>query len=310
MITGATGGVGLALVKELLSAGYKVTVILRPNCRRALRLPKHDDLDTIECNLDQIDHLQEKHRFLGQYDIFFHLGWDYSREHNNVDKHMLNLGYTLNAINLAKEIGCSCFVGCGSQAEFGICNERIDESTPVHPETAYGIVKLCAGQLGQLYCNQLGMRFVWPRIISTYGPGDGEETILMYVIRQLLAGEEPELTMGEQIWDFLYFSDAAIALHLLAECENCTGIYCIGSGVSRPLKDYIEQTRDCIDRNLPLGFGKKPYAFRQVMSLNVDISKLKRDTGFIPQTDFLSGITKTINWCRTNADIISNGHGI
>lgn len=310
IITGATGEIGLALVSELLSQGKQVTVIVRPDSKRVARLPSNTSLQIVACELDGLSELIGRSGLSEHFDVFYHLGWDYSRDHNNVDKQILNVGYTLKAIDVAVQLGCSCFVGAGSQAEYGRRDGVIDEDTPCFPETAYGIAKLCAEQMGRLVCEQKGIRFVWPRIFSVYGPGDAESTMVISVIRQLLAGKIPALTKGEQMWDFLYTSDCAKALWLLGEKETCEGVYCIGSGMTKPLRNYIEELRDNIDPKLSLGFGEIPYSERQVMNLSVSIDKLVKDTGFQPEVKFAAGIRQTIQWCREHPQIEQTGYGM
>ena len=99
------------------------------------------------------------------------------------------------------------------------------------------------------------------------------------------------------MWDYLYCEDAANALLLLAGHGRDGGIYPIGSGIARPLREYIEIIRDEIDPDLPLGFGEVPYSDKQVMHLCADISDLQRDTGFEPEVGFREGIQNTIKYC-------------
>lgn len=310
IITGATGEIGLALVNELLTQNKNVTVIVRPNSKRTGRLPENKNLQIVKCELENLLEFSNSCKFSERFDVFYHLGWDYSRDHNNVDKQLLNVVYTLNAIKTAVHLGCSCFIGAGSQAEYGRRDGLIDEDTPCFPETAYGIAKLCAEQMSRLFCEQQGIRFVWPRIFSVYGPGDAESTMVISVIRQLLADKSPALTKGEQMWDFLYVSDCARALRLLGEKETCDGAYCIGSGISKPLRLYIEEIRDCINKKMPLVFGEVQYSKRQVMNLNVSIEKLTNATGFQPEITFPVGIRRTVQWCREHPQIQQTGYGV
>ena len=57
--------------------------------------------------------------------------------------------------------------------------------------------------------------------------------------------------------------------------------------------------RNQIDPEAALGLGDVPYGERQVMYLCADISELTEDTGFVPQTDFSTGIAATIEWVRS-----------
>jgi nucleoside-diphosphate-sugar epimerase len=209
-----------------------------------------------------------------------------------------NIQCTLDAVQLAQRLGCNTFIGAGSQAEYGRVEGRLDATTPTFPENGYGVAKLCAGQLSRIECEKRGMRHIWTRILSVYGPWDGESSMVTSTINKLLRGESPSLTPGEQQWDYLYSGDAARALLAAGERGVSGKVYCIGSGQARPLKEYIDIMRNQIDPTLPLGFGEVPYGEKQVMYLCGDISDLTRDTGFVPETDFETGISKTIDWLQ------------
>ena len=205
-----------------------------------------------------------------------------------------NVRCTLEAVRAAHALGCQVFVGAGSQAEYGRAQGVLKPDTLCFPENGYGIAKLCAGQMSRIECKKLGMEHIWVRVLSVYGPGDSDATMITSVIRQLLCGKKPSLTAGEQMWDYLYSGDAARAFRLIAEQGGDGKTYPLGSGCARPLRKYIEALRDAIDPTLPLGFGEIPYAPLQVMHLEADISTLQADTGFAPVTDFADGIRATI----------------
>ena len=82
----------------------------------------------------------------------------------------------------------------------------------------------------------------------------------------------------------------------LAFCGKDGGIYCLGSGNARPLREYIEVIKDKINPEAELGFGEIPYSSEQVMLLCADTQELERDTGFVPFVDFETGISRTIDW--------------
>ena len=163
----------------------------------------------------------------------------------------------------------------------------------------YGIAKLCAGRMSRIMCASLGIKHVWARILSVYGPYDNEVSMVISTLRKMINGEVAEFTPGEQIWDYLYSDDAAKALLAIALNGKDGGIYCLGSGNPAPLKDYIKKMRDAANLDCELGLGLRPYAENQVMYLCADIEKLTKDTGFIPKTTFEDGIAKTVSWVRS-----------
>ena len=113
-----------------------------------------------------------------------------------------------------------------------------------------------------------------------------------------MAGREPQLSGGDQVWDFVYLRDTAQALLALLEKGHDGEIYLIGSGKTRKLKDFLMEVRDAINPTLSLGLGKVPYGPGTVMHLGGNIAKIKKDTGWRPATPFEEGIRETIEWVR------------
>lgn len=175
-----------------------------------------------------------------------------------------------------------------------LAEKGIETYAVCHPENGYGIAKLCAEQMTGVMCTQKGIRHIWPRIISVYGPGDGSGTLISTIIRELKNDAVPKLTSGEQIWDYLYSEDAAEALFAMAVKGREGAKYVLGSGKARPLKEYMEMTRAAFDIKARIDIGAIPYPPYQTMHLEADISDLTRDTGWTPKTAFEDGIRKTI----------------
>lgn len=297
IITGATGAVGMALISELISRDFDILVLLREGSKRGDRIPAHTRIKRIFCSLDRLS------EFCGdgeKYDVFFHLAWEGTSGSARDDMRLQisNIRHTVDAASLAARLGCSVFVGAGSQAEYGRVFAALNSRTPAFPESGYGMAKLCAGQMSRGVCRGLGIRHVWARILSVYGPHDNENSLIPTVIKKLLCGEHVALTAGEQTWDYIYSKDAARALVALALEGRDGGAYCIGGGKARPLREYIEVIRDMIDAGAQLGFGDIPYAEGQVMYLKADIDELVRDTGYAPLTSFEEGIAQTISFYR------------
>ncbi len=302
IITGATGAIGMALVKELLEKNIEVLVIVRPGSSRVDRLPVHEYLRVLQCPLDALDTITREEN--GSFDSCFHLAWagTIGPQRDDLYLQLKNVQYTLDAVHLAHRLNCKVFIGSGSQAEYGRVEGKLTAKTPVAPETGYGIAKLCAGQMSRLECRKLGIRYEWTRILSIYGPYDGETTMITSGIRQMLRGKRPGFSKGEQQWDYLYSEDAACALYLIALKGRDGAVYPLGSGEARPLYEYIGTMREGIGKEAEAGIGDLPYREGQVMYLCADIKELTADTGFRPRISFEEGIRKTIAWCRSTED--------
>jgi nucleoside-diphosphate-sugar epimerase len=297
VITGATGMIGATLAGRLARNGIRVLAIVRPSSPKMRNIPRDPRIETLECPLDGLSGLARLNR---EADVFYHFAWDgaFGVTRNDGPLQNANIRHTLDAVQLAAAWGCHTFIGAGSQAEYGRVEGALSPCTPVNPETGYGIAKYAAGKLSAIEASRLGLRHMWTRILSVYGPGDNAYTMIMTAIGKLLRGEKPSFTAGDQMWDYLYSEDLAEAFHLLALLGRDRGVYCMGSGTARPLKEYICAVRDAVNPSLPLGLGDVPYADNQVMNLCADIGNLTEDTGFIPVTPFEKGIKETILWYK------------
>lgn len=298
ILTGATGAIGMALIGELIKNNVEMLILCREGSARNSNIPVHPLITLKHCSLEQMERLQNDTG--REYDVLYHFAWAGTMGNVRNDMYLQNenVKYTLDAVGVAERFGCRTFIGAGSQAEYGRVEGILQENTPVFPENGYGMAKLCAGQMSRVLCEQKGIRHIWTRILSIYGPYDNPNTMIMSTIGKLLQGEVPPLTRGEQKWDYLYSADAARAFFLLAQKGRSGRTYCIGSGEAHPLLTYIKQLRDCIDKKAALGIGDIPYGAKQVMYLCADISRLEEDTEFHPAYTFEEGIRATVEWYK------------
>ena len=297
IITGATGSIGSALIPYLVEQNVEVLVLAREGSARNERILKHPLVEIRYCALDELDTLENTSS--KTYDAFFHFAWDGTNGPARNDMYLQNrnVKYALDAVRAAERFGCSVFIGAGSQAEYGRVEGMLTPKTPTAPEMGYGIGKLCAGMMTRELAAQKGMRHVWVRILSIYGPNDGMQSMVMSTIKNLKDGVSPKFTKGEQLWDYLYSGDAAVALYRMAENGKDGSVYVLGSGEARPLATYIKEIRDVVAPDAELTFGEIPYGPKQVMHLQADTSDLERDLGWKPTWRFTDGIAEILkNW--------------
>lgn len=300
VITGPTGAVGMALIQNYIAHGCEVVALCHRGSSRNEHLPESPLLHLVETDLADFTEITASD--LPKCDIFYHLAWrgTTGAARNDMKLQTENIASAIAAVELAKRLGCHTFIGAGSQAEYGRVEGRLTPQTPAFPENGYGMAKLCAGQMSRLLCEEKGIRHIWVRILSVYGPYDGENSMVSSTIRKLLAGGHAAFTPGEQLWDYLYSGDAAEALRLLGEKGQDGAVYVLGSGHAVPLKECITKLYHTVQKQTgctgSIGIGELPYAKRQVMYLAADISRLTADTGFVPQTGFEEGIAKTAEY--------------
>ena len=296
IVTGATGMIGASMIEQMVKDDLKVTAIVRPNSAKRKNLIEHENINVVECDIESLSALREVLK--AEYDTFYHFAWDgtYGDSRNDTMLQERNVRNTLEAVELAHTLNCTVFVGAGSQAEFGFVEGELSDQIPKNPVTGYGIAKYAAGKLSAIMCEGYGMRQSWGRIVSTYGPRDNSYTMVMSSIIGMLKGERMSFTKGDQIWDYVYGGDCSRAFYLIGKYGKHGKAYTIGSGKSRPLKEYITAIRDTVAPSLEIGIGERDYYPNQVMKLTADISDLTADTGFDPEVSFEEGIKRTIEW--------------
>ena len=294
IITGATGALGTALVRELIENDIEVLVFCRKESKRNNNIPESPLVHKLYCDFEGLSIIQND---TGKdYDVFYHFAWagTINPYRNDMFLQNKNVKYALDAVDCAKRFGCKKFVGAGSQAEYGRFEGVLKPDTPCFPENGYGIAKLCAGQMTREYAHQKGLEHVWVRILSLYGPNDGAQSLVMSTINKLMNGEIPQFTKGEQMWDYLYSGDAARAFRLVGERGVDGTIYPLGSGIAKPIKEYIETIKDVVSPRTKLNYGDIPYSDKQVMYLQANISELQKDTGWMPKIGFEEGIQSVV----------------
>jgi nucleoside-diphosphate-sugar epimerase len=290
---------GVALIEECIKQDVRVFAIVRPHSRNISRLPSSSLISVVECDMHEYRKLPEMIR--EKVDVFYHFAWSVtdSKRNDDVVGQCQNIQTALEASQVSSCLGCKVFIGAGSQAEYGDTNELVFKpDTPENPNTPYGIAKYAAGKLSKIQCTKLGIRFVWARVFSVYGKFDRSSSMVNSSLALMLKGEKTSFTKGTQLWDYLHSEDAGRAFFLLGNSKKCEGTYCIGSGQSKPLYEYIVEMRNLVDPNLAIGIGEILYGNNPPRDLCADISSLTTDTGFFPSVSFKEGIQKLLRFMK------------
>ena len=310
IITGATSMLGTAVIREYLQRNKNATnvtdatdtviyAVVRPNSEKLHRLPQDERIKIVECEAGDYKHLL-KEKIHDTCDTFFHFAWDgtgANREKSTLNQ-AFNVVHTLAALTVAKQLDCKKFIGAGSQAEYGRLDlPSINEDSPAKPAIAYGIAKYAAGQLALIEAKKLDIDCFWVRVFSVYGQYDKPTSMISNAVNKMLKREKTSFTPALQRWDYLNCDDAGKAFYAIAEKAKGQGVYCLGSGKPRQLKEFIKSIRDIINPQTDtteLGIGDIPYRGNEVMNLCADISKIERDTGWKPSISFEDGIRQLV----------------
>lgn len=291
IVTGATGMVGMALIKECVIQGVRVTALVRKGSVHEKRLPESPLITVVYAGLDELDTVILPPE---EYDVFYHLAWSFTNkeDRNAPDKQARNIEYSINAVDLAHRCGCKKFIGAGSQAEYGAhTNDKTSPYDREQPTTAYGISKLAAGKLCAQAARARDMAFAWVRIFSLFGEYELDGTMIRTTLPKLIRGEECRFTSGKQRWDYLYSDDAGRAFFSLGEKPSGDKVYCLGSGEAKTIREYIECMKAVTESDSVLRFGIIEDG-NTGNGMCADIDSLVRDTGWMPEISFETGIRK------------------
>lgn len=293
MVTGATSFIGVNLIPLLLHSGYRVYGTVRKDTLKLTRLPSDINMRLITAEYDELPQVATS--ISDKIDIVYHLAWRGVRGAERDDDRLqeMNNRISTSLLRACVKLECKTFIDSGSQAEYGCHDGIVTEDSELHPETAYGYYKLRSFQELTDICAKHGVRYRHPRIFSLYGPGDYNGSMLTTMIRNILDGNHTRLTECSQFWDFLYVSDAARALLLLAETDCPDGAYNIAYGDIRRLRDFVEEVYAAIGTLDKPKYGEVPYPKGGSMSIQPDVTRLKA-LGWKPEITFAEGIKSVI----------------
>lgn len=301
-LTGSTGFVGSAVLRELTYRGHETTVLIRSTSKRLWRIEgsKARRVDGDLSNLASYEPALKS----SPPDVVMHLAWDgVGNADRNDPRQIRNIQSSTDLFLASTRAGVKHFIALGSQAEYGPIAGIASEDAPAKPTTLYGISKLATGLALSRLGAEHAVKVAWLRLFSSYGPGDETYWMIPSLILQLLDRKKPALTKAEQVWDYCHVADVARAVVAAAE-RDASGTFNLGSGSAGPLRRIIERIRDEIDPALPLGLGDIPYRPDQVMHLQADISRLRAATGWEPKVDLEQGLRQTVEWYREHRDLV------
>lgn len=281
IISGATSCIGAAVVKELLIKDSFVYAVIRQGSSREKflmsQIPqgKGQNLKVVYCDFANYANLVNE---IEQADIFVNFAWvgTLRHERNSHDIQMKNVEYALNAMRVAKKIGCRIYSEAGSQAEYGWEDGLITENSPCKPYSEYGKAKYKTWLDGGRLAEELGISYVHLRIFSVFGAGKLNDMISESV-EKISRNEKLDFTKGTQLWNMMNHTDAAVMIcNLLTKTfeknSQIIEAYNIASNDTRPLRDFINEMCSVLNYHQSPNFGA--ISAEKLLSLNPSIEKV------------------------------------
>lgn len=299
LLTGGTGAVGRNLLRQWIAEG-KHDLIATSRSAQVIEPAIHSGLQLERGDLNDPTFLRslfERHR----PDAVVHCAWQGVKgaERNDVIQLQNFITFT-NLVEAAAKAGCKVFVGLGSQAEYGIHNKEIDEDTTTKPQSRYGVFKLAAGHFGRQVARESGMKYAWLRLFASYGPFDHPEFLIPYVTEKFLCNESPELSHGDQLWDYLYVDDVVTAIRTIVQSNrDFNDIYNLSSGRPVRVRDIVMKLKQITGTSAEPGFGRI-HSQSELYLLHGNNNKLRSTFELPEQTSLEKGLSLNVEWHRQN----------
>lgn len=291
IITGASGFVGSYLVNEFLSNGYEVTAVVRNEKSDVSAFQKKENINIVYCELKDIQTLKEK--LSGQYDYFLHFAWESSagQGRGNYELQLKNVEYSCNCVKVAKLLGCKRFVFAGSIMAYEAKEFVLKNGAEPTSAYIYSIAKLTASMMAKTVAVQNNIEFIDVVISNIYGVGEKSERFLNATVKKIVSGTESiDLTTCEQLYDFIYVTDAVRQIRFALEKGEGLNSYYIGNKEQFKLRQFVEKIKIALNSDVKLNFGAVEFSGAYFEYKNVIDTDLVFNLGFVTEIDFETGV--------------------
>ncbi len=256
LITGGAGFIGSHTVDLLLEQKQRVRVLDDFSSGRRENLPTSALLETVRG--DVRDAVAVARAMQGVTRVL-HLAAAVSvvkSIEDPVASAAVNVGGFLVVLDAARRAGVARFVYASSAAVYG-ATERlpVEESTPVRPQSPYGLDKAVDDQYAALFEGLYGMRCLGLRYFNVYGPRQDPASPYSGVISKFLdcIRTGRPLTIfgdGRQTRDFVFVKDVA-RVNAQALNASAVGVCNVGTGGSTSLLEVVALREELTGRRLP-----------------------------------------------------------
>lgn len=322
LITGATGFVGLNLVREF--AGRRLHVLATGR-----RVPpaggwQGEDTGTVEwaqCDVQDREQTVSLARRHGISHVVHAAALTPTPELERDTPSRIvevNLMGTLNALEAARAAEAESFLFVSSTAVYqGVSADcgRIREQDVLPPNSMYSACKRASEDLCHQYSRLYGFSAVCTRLGTAYGPLEQPSRsrsrmspIARIVDSALSLSDRPMAVQGLPIGrDYIYIEDACRAIADLALCARPRWpIYNLSSDVSYTLEQVLQGIQLCIpeltwsaaDESARADFALRPHDRRAP----VDLTRLKEQLPQWGLTDLETGLERYVTWRRESSD--------
>ena len=301
LVTGGAGFVGSALVRRLVEAGARVTVLDDLFTGRRENVPA--GIVFVEGSVCDVPLVE---RTVAAHELVIHAA---ARNivvstRNPREDYETNIGGSLNVLLAARAARVRRVVYTSSTSVYG--NPRylpINEDDHLSLLTPYAVSKLA----GEHYCMAFYESYDLPttavRYSNVFGPGQEPDNpycgVVAKFIDALFAGRRPVVHGdGNQTRDFTYIDDAVEATLLALTSERALGeVFNVGTGV----ETSVNQLAESLIRLTGVALRPEHSDRRDVDNIRrrvVNIEKTRRTLRWVPEVTLDEGLRRTVDWQR------------
>jgi UDP-glucuronate 4-epimerase len=304
LVTGAAGFIGSHLVDRFLVDGSEVVGVdaftgyysRRRKERNLASAIREDgfrlvDGDLLELDLDELLRgVRSVVHLAGEPGVRRSWGGNFSRY---LERNVLSTQRLLEAV---WRNGTPSFVYSSSSSVYGPDpGYPVGEDHGRRPASPYGVSKLAAEDLIQLYVRERAVSATILRYFSVYGPRQRPEMALSRFISAAFRRRPVEVFGdGEQKRDMTYVSDAVNAT--VAALGAPVGVYNVGGGTRASVNEMIDAVGRVTGASVEVRYG--PVAEGDVRSTWADSGRAVRVLGYRPRVGLDEGIEAQVEWAR------------
>lgn len=190
------------------------------------------------------------------------------------------------------------------------------ETTAYSPSSPYSASKAASDHLVRAWGRTYNLPVIITNCSNNYGPYHFPEKLIPLMILNALEGKKlPIYGNGQQVRDWLYVEDHAIALYQVLTKGKIGDTYNIGGFNEKTNLEVVKKICQILDQKRPNKFGLKSYedlitfvTDRPGHDLRyaIDATKISRELGWKPKETFETGLEKTVEWFLKNEPWCSN----
>lgn len=170
------------------------------------------------------------------------------------------------------------------------------ETSNTHPHSPYGVTKLAAEHLCELYRRNFGLATASLRYFTVYGPRQRPDMAFHKFIEATLDGRSiPVFGDGEQTRDFTFIADIVEA-NVNAGLTEAKGVFNVGGGSRVTLNEVLGVIGEFAGT---VRIDRRPVEAGDVAHTWADTSAAQKAFGYAPKVSLREGLAQQVAWHKS-----------